>query len=119
MKHLAVIGSRTFDDATLLAQILTPKMPFVLVSGGARGADKLAENFAAQNGLEKLIFPAQWKLYGKGAGYIRNKTIIDHADEVIAFWDGESRGTLHALDYANDLRKPFQIINFHAQQKEQ
>lgn len=110
MKHLAVIGSRTFDDATLLAHILTPKMPFVLVSGGARGADKLAENFADQNGLEKLIFLAQWKLYGKGAGHIRNKTIIDHADEVIAFWDGESRGTLHALEYAKKQGKIIQIV---------
>lgn len=87
-------------------------MPFVLVSGGARGADKLGENFADEHQLEKIIFPAEWKKYGAAAGPIRNKLIVEDCDEVIAFWDGKSTGTNHSIGYARELGKPVQIIRF-------
>ncbi len=111
MKRIAVIGSRCFDDAELVASVLTPLLPFVLVSGAARGADTLGEAFADQCGLDKLIFPAEWKKHGVGAGYLRNITLIDHSDEVIAFWNGHSRGTKHAMDYAREQGKFIRAIS--------
>ena len=53
-------------------------------------------------GLTAVIFPAEWKKYGKRAGYIRNHDIIKNSDHVVAFWDGKSRGTLHSIELARD-----------------
>jgi len=112
MKKIAVIGSRSFNDVSLVNQILVPLIPFVLVSGGARGADDLGEKFADHHQLDKMIFPAEWKKYGSAAGPIRNKLIVEACDEVIAFWDGKSTGTQHSINYAKELGKPVQIIPF-------
>jgi hypothetical protein len=71
-----------------------------VVSGGARGADKLGEQWAAENGVPLKIFPAQWSIYGKGAGYIRNREMAQYADALIAFWDGKSKGTANMINEA-------------------
>ncbi|KAB0575639.1 uncharacterized protein DUF2493 [Fusobacterium naviforme] len=68
-----------------------------LVSGHARGADTFAEQYAAEKGIQIPVFPAEWKKYGRAAGPIRNRAMLEYAKEetpvVAAFWDGESRGT--------------------------
>lgn len=68
-----------------------------LVSGHARGADTFAEQYAAEKGIQIQVFPAEWKKYGRAAGPIRNRAMLEYAKEetpvVAAFWDGESRGT--------------------------
>lgn len=102
---IAVVGSRTFDDYERVKEILTPRIPFVLVSGGARGADTLADKFARENGLATMIYPARWEKYGKRAAYIRNKKIVEEADLVIAFWDGKSRGTEMTINLADQMGK--------------
>ena len=77
-----------------------------LVSGHARGADSLAERFAAESGIPIQVFPAEWKKYGKAAGPIRNRVMLDYAKEetpvVAAFWDGQSRGTGNMLKQAKE-----------------
>lgn len=75
------------------------------MSGGAKGADSLAERFAKENNIETMIFPADWDKYGKNAGYIRNKDIISNSDIVIAFWDGKSKGTKISIDLAKQSSK--------------
>ena len=72
-----------------------------IVSGGARGADKLGERYAAERGYGLKIFPADWNRYGKRAGYLRNEQMAQYADVCICFWDGESRGTKHMIDLSN------------------
>ena len=70
-----------------------------VVSGHCRGADILGERYAREHGLELEIFPAEWNRYGRRAGFIRNTQMAEFASEegcegaLIAFWDGESRGT--------------------------
>jgi len=64
-----------------------------LVCGMAKGADRLGHNWAADTGLKIWEYPADWKTHGKGAGYIRNELMAKNADMLIAFWDGQSRGT--------------------------
>ena len=101
---LAVIGSRTgfsVNPGEMIEKVLEleniSKDQLIIVSGGAKGVDSLAESWAISNGVETLIFPADWKNLGRGAGYIRNIQIIDSADLVLAVWDGQSKGTKHSL----------------------
>jgi len=107
---IAIIGSRSFQDYDLVQAVLSEYSPTQIISGGAKGADSLAERFAAENNIEKLIFYPDWDLHGRAAGPIRNKLIVDAADFVLAFWDGASRGTKSSIDYANKIGKSLRMI---------
>lgn len=74
--------------------------PSVVISGGARGADRLGEVWARENGVGCEVVRAQWDTYGKSAGYKRNQQMATMADALIALWDGESRGTKHMIEIA-------------------
>jgi len=71
-----------------------------VVSGGAKGADYLGEEYAKRNKIDLTIFPAKWDDFGRSAGYIRNSEMADYADALIALWDGVSKGTKHMIDLA-------------------
>lgn len=103
---IAVIGSRTFNNYELVEKVLDsfPNIDLI-VSGGAKGADYLGEKYAYFHNIKKLIFKPEWDKYGKKAGIIRNKDIIDNADIIIAFWDGKSTGTKHSIEYAKKKNK--------------
>jgi hypothetical protein len=116
---LAIVGSRTFNNYEQLAGVLydlfglgrsTPKD--TIISGGAKGADKLAKDFAENWDLEYIEFPAEWDKFGKSAGFIRNQQIVDACDMVLAFWDGKSRGTKDTIDKARIAKKPTLIVYF-------
>ena len=114
---LAVVGSRTFSNYDLLCTTLD-KLRLVdpdvhtIVSGGARGADQMGERYAKEEGLETLIFEPDWAKHGKAAGLIRNKDIVAASDYVVAFWDGESRGTLNSINHAKQMKKELTIVRF-------
>ena len=113
--RLAIIGSRTFNDYALLlasAQKYFKGEIETVISGGAKGADSLAKRFASYWNFEYKEFPAEWDKYGKSAGFIRNQTIVDNCDMVLAFWDGESRGTADTIAKAKKAKKPTFIIYF-------
>jgi len=80
-----------------------------LVSGGAKGVDTLAENWAIQKGIEVIRFPANWDKYGLSAGPIRNRQMANYCDIVIAIWDGKSRGTKNMIDYSESIKKKVYI----------
>jgi len=108
---IAVIGSRDYehlDRVRYYVESLSPDT--TIVSGGARGVDKTAEETAKQCGLTVIIFHANWDKYGKQAGMIRNADIIKHADKVVAFWDGSSSGTRNSINRAKKANKPIKII---------
>jgi hypothetical protein len=109
---LAIIGSRDFTDYSLLSFELEPYKSKItqVISGGARGADKLGERWAIQNKIPTQIFYADWDNLGKRAGFIRNEDIIKNCDIVIAFWDGKSNGTKHSLSLCEKYNKPKKII---------
>ena len=106
---VAIIGSRDFNDYDLLVKTLEELAISLIVSGGAKGADSLAERYAIEHEIETLIFKPDYKLYNRGAPLKRNLQIIDASEFVIAFWDGKSRGTKHAIDYAHSQKK--NVIN--------
>ncbi len=99
---LAVVGGRNFKNWQMLHDTLTDfirgHIVDEIVSGGAQGADTMAELFAFQHEIKFKEFPPNWEKYGKSAGYRRNKLIINRADELIAFPGG--KGTYNSVQLA-------------------
>jgi hypothetical protein len=120
MVHLAVVGSRKIDSKALVYEWLTKALikcsgDLVIVSGGAKGVDSLAAEFAEDHGIPVLEFKPDWKRHGRSAGFKRNHLIWEHANCGIAFWDGESKGTAHSFRIARDMDKPITVITLTVQ----
>lgn len=77
-------------------------IPTVVISGTAGGVDTLGEQFAAEFNIPVERFPADWKQYGKRAGYLRNVQMAEQADAVIVVWDGVSKGSQHMINIAKN-----------------
>jgi len=117
---LAIVGGRTFDDYPKLCGIIGTHFYYLIncvaanddeiISGGANGADGLAKKYAVCCGLRYIEFLAEWDKYGKSAGFLRNQTIVDNCDMVLAFWDGKSRGTADTIEKAKRAKKPTFIV---------
>jgi len=84
------LGKLRFDDVEL-------------ISGGAPGADTLAEDYAKTRRYKFKRFDADWDRFGKAAGPIRNRQMAEYADGLIAFWDGKSPGTKNMIEIAKEL----------------
>lgn len=114
-----IAGTRDFADYELLREkcdaILSNRRQnsnIVIVSGTARGADRLGERYARERGYQILRFPADWDRDGNSAGPIRNAKMADNANALIAFWDGHSRGTKNMIDTAASKGLMVRTINF-------
>lgn len=114
MLRVAIIGSRDFPAPHLvgravavLVQLLGTE--WLLVSGGARGPDRIAEKRYRALGLKPLIIKPDWS-QGRGAGFDRNTDIVAQADIVIAFWDGSSTGTWDSIQKAKRMRREVVVI---------
>ena len=105
---VAVIGSRNLMVQDL-GQYL-PKETTEIVSGGAKGIDTYAKEYALAKGLKLTEFLPEYKKYGKGAPLKRNLQIINYADEVLAFWDGRSRGTKFVIGHCKAHNKPVRLF---------
>ena len=112
--RVVVAGSRSFDDykrlSTELDSYLAGKTNVTIISGTARGADRLGERYAAEHNMKLERFPAEWDKYHKGAGPIRNHKMVLEADAVVVFWDNESSGSKNIIDYAREENVPYKII---------
>ena len=93
---VAVIGSRNLTVDNLGDYL--PKGITEIVSGGAKGIDTVAKEYALKNRVKLTEFLPEYSKYKKGAPLKRNLQIIEYADMVIAFWDGKSRGTKFMID---------------------
>jgi len=109
---VAVIGGRDFNDYERLRKTLSLFPITTIVSGGAAGADTLSERYAKEHNIPTEIYLPDWDLFGKKAGPIRNTTIIENAELIIACWDSKSRGTKDSIGKANKLKKDTFIIYF-------
>jgi hypothetical protein len=120
---LAVIGSRSFADRSLLFRTLDECRHRIrlIVSGGARGADSLAQEWASERGVPCRVIRPKWKddhgRFDRSAGFKRNGDVVNNADEVLAFWDAQSAGTRHAIELARKQNKAVQIVTFSLQAK--
>ena len=116
---VVIAGSRGFSNYKLLKETCDKYLRekkkthnIVVISGHARGADILGEKYASDEDLDLEIYPADWKKYGKSAGFMRNEQMADIADAVIAFWNGESHGTKHMIDIAEEKGLNVKVVNY-------
>lgn len=97
-----VAGGRDFDDYYRVEKDLNQYPISHIISGMARGADMLGVQYADDNQIDVMKYPADWNRYGKSAGYKRNQQMLDEGkpDLVLIYWDGSSKGTGHMIDIA-------------------
>lgn len=117
MYKVIIAGGRDFNDYDKLKEfcnkVLTNQDEITVVCGMARGSDMLGYRYANEKGYLIEEFPAEWDKYGKKAGYIRNQAMADaNSDALIAFWNGESRGTKHMIDIVKEKGLKIKIYNY-------
>jgi len=117
--RVIIAGTRNFSNYELLKEkcdnILSSKRQnsnIVILSGTAKGADRLGERYARERGFLLRRFPADWDKDGNKAGPIRNAKMADNADALIAFWDGTSRGTAHMIMTAKERGLVTRVIKY-------
>jgi len=114
--RLIIAGGRDFNDYDLLcdevSRFIGNTSDVTIVSGLARGADTLGCKYAQEAGYHIDGFAAEWNKYGRGAGLKRNKLMAKNADSLIAFWDGNSRGTMHMIDYAHEKGLKVKVVQY-------
>ena len=109
MRTIAVTGSRKLgSDAFSVAldidsyfAALAENGSVRVIHGAAAGVDSICAEAAERHGHEVVAMPADWKTHGKKAGVLRNLEMLDKGpDAVVAWWNGESRGTKHMIEAA-------------------
>jgi len=111
-----IAGGRDFNNyetlKTVCDYMLQNQTEIEIVSGGAKGADSLGEQYATEKGYKLSLFPADWDKHGKSAGYIRNKEMADYSDALIAFWDGNSKGTNHMINLSKQKGLKVKVVKY-------
>jgi hypothetical protein len=116
--RVIVAGSRDFFKWILLCEKLgkilknIPQEEIVIISGGANGADKLGEKYASLMGYRCEVYKADWDKYKGRAGILRNRDMSEEADALIAFWDGQSRGTKDMIEVAKAKGLKVRVIMY-------
>jgi len=125
--RIIIAGGRKFSDYAMLKRTMVKFIKKLhdhinfndveIVSGGARGTDRLGERFAKELGHRLKIFQADWDFYGKSAGYIRNDVMLKYAEEsdhsvLVAFWDSRSKGTKNMIDIAKKSLDSVEVISY-------
>ena len=105
---LMIAGSRCIKEFDLSPHI--PHNTDIIITGGASGIDNLAEKYADDHKISKLIIRPKYDLYKKGAPLKRNEQMVDMADMVIVIWNGKSKGSKYTIDYAKRKNKNVKII---------
>ena len=111
MKKKVVIGGCRDDTDYVFFRSRIDEIPrdktdeIIILSGHCSGVDLMGERYAMENGFQIELFLPEWKKYGRAAGPIRNKKMVECADIVIAFWDGVSKGTGSLIKCAQNNKK--------------
>lgn len=116
--RVIIAGSRDIDDYSVAEPIilrgldcLDIEIPTItaIISGGARGPDRLGVRWACQHNVKFETFLANWNKYQRTAGILRNVEMGKVADAAIFIWDGTSRGTAHMMEYMESMGKPIYV----------
>ena len=105
---LLIAGSRGITSFDLF-EYITEDVDTIL-TGGAKGIDTIAEEYADSHGIKKTIIKPQYDRYGKGAPMVRNKELVNLCDKALIIWDGVSKGTKFTADFAKKMNKEVTII---------
>ncbi len=107
---VAVIGSRCLNVCNIGEHL--PDGATEIISGGAQGIDTCARDYALANGIKLTEILPEYNKFGRAAPLRRNDLIINNADIVLAFWNGQSRGTKYVIDLCKDIGKPVVVLDF-------
>ena len=109
-RRVAIVGSRSWVGMISIVDFVK-SLPrnMIVVTGGAPGADSMAESAAMSAGLTVVVCKANWQKWGRQAGPIRNIAIVEIADVIVAFWDGKSPGTQDTINKAKRAGKRVEI----------
>lgn len=109
--RVIIAGSRTIDKIEHVYKAVKKSGLVIkeVVSGKARGADRLGETWAIQNDIPIKDFPANWDKEGAAAGPKRNIEMGKYADAAIIIWDGQSKGSKHMISVMDKLNKPYYV----------
>ncbi len=115
-----IAGSREFSDYDEMCRALDVfekqyGQVTEVVSGSARGTDKLGERWAKERSIPITRFPAKWNENGKAAGYIRNAEMAAYADSLVAFHVDKSKGTAHMIRLAKERGIYCMVLTYQAQ----
>ena len=105
---LLIAGSRSIDRFDLSEYI--PCDVSLIISGGAKGIDAIAEEYADRHRISKLILHPRYDLYGRSAPLKRNEMMVELADAVLVIWDGVSRGADFTIRYAERTGKKIEVV---------
>lgn len=114
MAKVIIAGGRTFNNYQIVENTMNELTIEIeeIVCGSARGADTLGEQWAKNHNIPIKYFIPEWEVYGKYAGIKRNHDMGDYADYLVAFWDGESRGTKDMINYMKRKNKHGKVIMY-------
>lgn len=117
--RVIIAGSRSFNNDQLMWAMMDKFLSekkltheIVILSGCARGADSLGEYYATSRHYKIERYPAKWDKLGRSAGFMRNLEMAGNADALVAFWDGESRGTEHMINIAHEKGLHVRVVQF-------
>lgn len=105
---VAIVGSRTLSVNNLAKYI--PEDTLEIVSGGAEGVDRCAKEFSKTHNIRYTEFRPEYTKYKRYAPLKRNLDIINYSDYIVAFWDGQSKGTKFVIDKCIELKKPIDVF---------
>lgn len=114
---IAIVGSRYFVNKDYFLECLNKIVLewdieiIKIITGGARGADSLAMDYAKENNIELEVFFADWEKFGRSAGPIRNTKIIDSCKYFVAFLSPDSKGTRDSIKKAKQSNKIIKIFD--------
>jgi predicted Rossmann-fold nucleotide-binding protein len=127
--RVAIVGSRSQTDAAYIKKtfnfmihtFITPftsvkKTPLTILSGGAKGVDSIAQEWASEQGHDFILFKPYHLLdkrvtYEPKYFFVRNKQMVDNSDAVVVLWDEESNGCFDAARYAHKINKPLFLFS--------
>ena len=115
MMKLIIAGGREFNDYQLMKESFDKYInskDVTIISGTARGADRLGEVLAQEYGLKLIRMPANWDKYGKSAGYRRNEEMVKVASHALLFWDQKSKGTGHTVNLAKQYDLTVYVVPY-------
>jgi len=115
---IAIVGSRKYKNLNIVKSFVENLIGYkdlIIISGGADGVDKTAEEVSMENQIKTIIYRiASWYKNGKynpSAGFERNTTIVENSEIVFCFWDGTSNGCLDTIKKAKNLNKSYFILD--------
>ena len=106
--RLAIVGSRCCPPIDISS--LLPFVPDTIVSGGAKGVDTYAKEYALKNDIHLIEFLPDYDKYGRRAPLMRNIQIVENCDFLLAIWNGTSSGTKFTINYAIRCGVPYKVI---------